>query len=447
MKVKRLDSSQLKSLPTKAGVYILYDVRSSPLYIGKTLNLRERVRNHFRHPTYKDNYFINKVKNVGYVSLESGVEALILESQLIKKRQPKFNIDFRDDKKYFYVGVTQEKWPRIFLSHQPKLKVYKPKKIKASFIGPFTDGTAIKQTLRILRRTFPYRSCRKLQKKPCFWYQLNRCPAPCLIEKEVKIRRTIRKETQARNKEYKKDIQRLMLVLRGEKTRLISTLKKEMRSDAKSEKFEKAARRRDQIKGLQKIFSHKNFLVEIFPREKREKDVGILLKKALCLSRVPRRIEGYDVSNIGTKGMVGSMVVFKLSRAYINRYIPDKSHYRKFKIKTVKSQNDIACLKEIIRRRLRHDEWRLPDLIFVDGGKAQLNAAKEAIGQLNTIKLFIISLAKKRNLLYNLSSKDPIPLDKLPEEVKMTILCLRDESHRFAISYHKKLRERNFSYI
>ncbi|MCZ2846090.1 MAG: GIY-YIG nuclease family protein [Candidatus Bathyarchaeota archaeon] len=447
MKIKRLNSSQLKLIPAKAGIYIFYDSSNSPLYIGKALNLRDRVRNHFRHPTYKDNYFINKVKNIGYISLESGVEALILESRLIKKSQPKFNVSFRDDKKYFYVGVTQEKWPRIFLTHQPKLKNYQPRKIRASFIGPFTEGTAIKQTLRILRMIFPYRGCKKLQRKPCLWYQLSRCPAPCLIEKEVKIRRTLEKETQARNKEYKKNIKRLMLVLKGEKTRLISILKKEMESGAKLENFEKAARRRDQIKGLQKIFSHKDFLVEIFPEEKRGEDVGVLFKKALHLSRVPRRIEGYDVSNIRTKWMVGSMVVLKLSRAYINRYIPDKSQYRKFKIKTVKVQNDIACLKEIIKRRLRHDEWRFPDLVFVDGGKAQLNAAKKAIGQLNTIKFSIISLAKRKNLLYNLFSKYPLPLDKLPEEVKMTILRLRDESHRFAISYHKKLRERNFTYI
>lgn len=453
MKLEYLKSSQLNLLPEQPGTYIFYAAKKSPLYIGKATNLRERVKNHFQQPTYKDNLFINKVKKIGFIPLESDIEALILESQLIKKYQPKFNILFRDDKKYFYVGITNEDWPRVFITHQPCLKTYKLKNLKTDYIGPFTDGGALKQTLKILRKIFPYRTCKVLPKRPCLWYQLSRCPAPCLIEKESKIRRILKKETDVRKKGYKKDIRKFKSILKGERERLALTLEKEMKKMAKLEEFERAERIKEQIESLKRIFSHKRILTEVLQRKNRRENIGVLLKEVLGLPKTPQRIEGYDISNIKAKEMVGSMVVLKLSRICTNeytnfceyKYTPDKSQYRKFKIKTVKRQNDIACLKEIIKRRLFHKEWKLPDLIFVDGGKAQLNAAKEVIDSnwKERLKPSIISLAKKKNLLYNINSRNPFLLDKLPKEVKMTILHLRDESHRFAIFYHKILREKH----
>jgi len=453
MKLEYLKSSQLNLLPEQPGTYIFYAAKKSPLYIGKATNLRERVKNHFQQPTYKDNLFINKVKKIGFIPLESDIEALILESQLIKKYQPKFNILFRDDKKYFYVGITNEDWPRVFITHQPCLKTYKLKNLKTDYIGPFTDGGALKQTLKILRKIFPYRTCKVLPKRPCLWYQLSRCPAPCLIEKESKIRRILKKETDVRKKGYKKDIRKFKSILKGERERLALTLEKEMKKMAKLEEFERAERIKEQIESLKRIFSHKRILTEVLQRKNRRENIGVLLKEVLGLPKTPQRIEGYDISNIKAKEMVGSMVVLKLSRICTNeytnfceyKYTPDKSQYRKFKIKTVKRQNDIACLKEIIKRRLFHKEWKLPDLIFVDGGKAQLNAAKEVIDSnwKERLKPSIISLAKKKNLLYNINSRNPFLLDKLPKEVKMAILHLRDESHRFAIFYHKILREKH----
>ena len=444
MRLKSLKSSQFASLPTTAGVYILFNSKKSPLYIGKAVNLRERVKNHFLQPSYKDNLFIKGVRRIGYISLKSDIEALILESRLIKNLQPKFNVLLRDDKKYFYVGITKEEWPRIFITHQPEFK--------SDFIGPFTDGGALKKTLKVLRKIFPYRTCGVLPKRPCLWYQLNRCPAPCLIEKELKIRRILKKETDLRKRDYKNNIRKIKLILTEGRKKIILQLKKEMKKMVSSEEFEKAAKVRDQLEGLKQVFSHREVLINI-PRK--EKNNGVLLKESLSLSQVPKRIEGYDVSNIKNVGMVGSMVVFRLSRICQDeeryceyKYLPEKHQYRKFKIKQVLKQNDVACLKEVLERRLSHREWRLPDLIYVDGGKSQLNTAKGILRKFQKKKIGkvipFISLAKKRNLLYNNSSKNPLSLDKLPQEVKMTILYLKDESHRFSISYHKTLRRKIF---
>ncbi|HQD89013.1 MAG TPA: UvrB/UvrC motif-containing protein [Candidatus Pacearchaeota archaeon] len=445
MRMKTLKPSQLSSLPRQPGVYLFYGKEKSPLYIGKSSDLRERVKNHFNQPNYKDNLFINQVEKIGYIPLESEIEALILESQLIKKYQPKFNVLFRDDKNYFYVGFTKENWPRVFITHQPNLKI-KNLKLNIEYIGPFVGGTALKETLKILRKIFPYRTCKTLPKKPCLWYELNRCPAPCLIEKELKEKTEFKKQLDKRKKDYQKNIKKLKIILKEGKEKLIKDLKKEMEEFAKNEEFEKAAKVRNQITALEGVFSHKI----IFYPEKQMEDAGKLLKESLKLPKIPKRIEGYDISHIQGKEMVGSMVVFKLSQIYANNgtnlreYKPDKKEYRRFKIKMVKGQNDVACLKEVIKRRLSHPEWPYPDLIYVDGGKGQFNAVATALKETGNSKIPVISLAKKKKILYNLISIKPLSLDNLPQVVKITILCLRDEAHRFAIFYHKKLRSHQY---
>ena len=194
MRLKKLKPSQLNSLPVTAGVYIFFNAKKSPLYIGKAVNLRERVKTHFFQPNYKDNLFIKEIRKIGYIPLKSDIEALILESRMIKKFQPRFNLLFRDDKKYFYVGITKEEWPMVFITHQPtnnrQLTTNKEgqltvesRKLKVDYIGPFTDGGALKEALKTIRKIFPYRTCEVLPKRPCLWYQLDRCPSPCLIKR------------------------------------------------------------------------------------------------------------------------------------------------------------------------------------------------------------------------------------------------------------------------
>lgn len=435
-KEKKINKDQASKIPKEPGVYFFYDKTGKVIYIGKALNLKNRVKTHFRQPNYKDNIFIKNVEKIGYIPLSSEVEALILESQLIKKNQPKFNILFRDDKKYFYVGISREDWPRIFLTHQPQNK--------KDYIGPFTDGASLKQTLKTLRKIFPFRSCKNMPKKSCLWYDLERCPGPCLFEKEKNIRKMLQKQTKERQKEYKNNIKKLKEVLEGKRKKVISVFRKEMKEFSKKEKFESAVKIRDKISSLERVFSHK-IIFDLVGKQEDEKNEGKILKNALSLQKIPKRIEGYDISNIKSTEMVGAMVVFELNEP--GKYFPNKKEYRLFKIKTVKKQNDIACLEEIISRRLSHDNWGIPDLLYIDGGKAQFNVVIKTVQQkgdneqLKTIP--VISLAKRTNILYT-SIFGKSSIDKLDKVAKMTILRIRDESHRFAISYHKKLRKKSF---
>ncbi len=456
---KYLSKIKISKLPKSIGVYCFKNEKGI-LYIGKSVNIKERVRNHFKQPGYKNHLFVDKVKKVGYIETNSEVEALILEANLIKKYQPKYNIIWRDNKNHFFVGITKEEFPRIFLTHQIKIKKQKPNpawqsknknkikpqqssKIKSIFIGPFVDGSALKQTLKILRKIFPYRSCKEIPNRPCLWYHLNLCPGPCLLkihknsshhndEISVKTREKIKKICQ-------KNTKNLIKILKRGGNPVLKELKKEMKKASKNQEFEMAAKIRDQIKSLEKILTHgkifKNLtLSQNSPVQYKKSEQ--YLKNLLKTKNKITRIEAYDVSNIQGQKAVASMVVF------INE-LPDKSFYRKFKIKTEGKPNDIAMIKEALSRRLKHLEWGWPDLILVDGGKAQLNAALSVINQYKPIQsplINVVSLAKRKNELYVENLEKPILLKKLPREVFNLILQLRDEAHRFAISYHRKLR-------
>ena len=297
--MKTIETNEVSLLPQKCGVYFFFGKSKSLLYIGKASDLRERARTHFKQPNHRDNLFIGKVKKIGYIVLESEVEALIKEAKLIKNRQPKFNVLFRDDKNYFYVGITNEDWPRVFITHQPladkqqttgdrrQIKNEGKRTIKKlpvascqlpiEYIGPFVGGGALKQTLKTLRKIFPYRTCKTLPKKPCLWHQIERCPAPCLIKKNSEFG----KKAKEKKKEYKNNIRKLKLALKEGRKKTISELKKEMRKKSKSQEFEKAAKIRDKIKMLEDVFSHK-FL--FYPGIKTKKEnIGKLLKESLSL--------------------------------------------------------------------------------------------------------------------------------------------------------------------
>ena len=325
MKFKYLTKDKISQLPESPGIYAFIK-RKRFLYIGKAINLRKRVKSHFQRPAYRDNFFINCVSRIGYIKADSEIKALILEAKLIKKYQPKYNVAWRDDKNYFYIGITKELFPRIFITHQTRIKD-KKSKLKNKFIGPFVNGKKLKEKLKELRKIYPYRTCENLPRKPCLWYHLNQCPAPCLFKS--------------------------------------------------------------------------------------------------------KRVEAYDISNIQGKNATGSMVTFINGK-------PDKNFYRRFKIKFSNKPNDVAMIKQVLLRRFNHPEWGLPDLILIDGGKTQLNAA------LSATKIPAIALAKKRNELYMKNLEKPVLLKDLPREVFNLILQLRDEAHRFAKKYHLKLRDIDF---
>jgi len=476
-KFKFLEKGGISRLPKGPGVYT-FKKGSEFLYIGKAANIRERVKNHFSQPGFRDSLFINEARKIGYLKTDSEIEALILEANLIKKYQPKYNVVWRDDKNYFFVAVTKEDFPQIFITHQPKenLKA-KNYKLKPIYIGPFVEGVVLKQTLKILRKVFPYRTCKTLPKRPCLWYQLGRCLAPCLLKSpkeslrlptgQAKLAEQIPLVYLRMKKECQENVKNFTKVLQGKKKLVLKNLKKEMKAASISQDFERAAKIRDQIMALERVLAHAKIFTEAEAVLKRPEKEWLSIQKTLQnilkIRKKISRIEAYDVSNIQGQQATGSMVTFINGQA-------DKNFYRKFKIKISGKPNDIAMVKEILRRRLKHPEWSYPDLILIDGGRAQLNAAINTLNQYKSAKsasISVLALAKKKNELFIEGRKpsaraklgagpvthlptrrdgagNPILLKTLPREIFNLILQLRDEAHRFAISYHRKLRRIDF---
>lgn len=388
----------MSRLPKGPGVYI-FKKGKEVLYIGKAANLRERVKQHRER--------LKQTKKVSYLETGSEIEALLLEAKLIKKHKPKYNILWRDDKNYFYVAVTKEKLPRMLITHQTKLKTTNYK-LKTNYVGPFVDGRALKQTLKYLRKVFPYYMARKHPATKCPWCHLNLCPGP-----------------NPDPKSYQANIKNLIKVLKGQRRTVLLRLEKEMLKAGKKHDFEKAALLRDRIVSLEKVMSNAK-----------------VLDQAAAAAATPprkwRRIEGYDVSNIQGKFATGAMVVFTEGRS-------DKQEYRKFKIRWHKKPNDIAMLKEVLTRRFRHKEWPLPGLIVVDGGKAQLNAALLTTKNYK-LKTNVIALTKdsrhKGVKIYESNKKEPIKLSELVPELRNLLLRVDAEAHRFAIGYYRKLHRK-----
>jgi excinuclease ABC subunit C len=450
-KFKFLTKNKISQLPKTSGVYC-FKKGQEILYIGKAANIRERVNQHVN----QHRKLISQATKVGYIktgsefaepsahltshpaSQGSTIEALILEANLIKKYQPKYNVVWRDDKNYFYVGLTKEDFPRIFLTHRLTLDMRCPK-----YVGPFVDGKALKQTLKVLRKVFPYRTCKTLPKRPCLWHQLARCPAPCLLRNQKYGGRTLILLKRRVKSECQRNVKNLLRILQGKKSQVLKNLKKEMKKLSKEESFEKAIKIRDQIKSLEKVMFHTKIfdLVEVQPRQiGKWRKIQKILQKILKTKEEISRIEAYDISNIQGKEATGSMVTFVDG-------LPSKNFYRRFKIKIAGKPDDIAMIKEVLSRRFKHLEWGLPDLILIDGGKAQLNVALQIKNEKCKMKNYnlkfkIISLAKKENKLFIENRKKPILLKGLPREIFNLILQLRDKAHRFAISYHKKLRKK-----
>ncbi|MFQ6049699.1 MAG: GIY-YIG nuclease family protein, partial [Candidatus Paceibacterales bacterium] len=424
-KFKFLKKENVSKLPENPGVYAFKNGRKF-LYIGKAANIKERVKNHFQQPGFRNSLFINKAKKIGYLKTDSEIEALIFEANLIKKYQPKYNVIWRDDKNYFFVGITKEDFPRVFITHQAKIKSQKSK-VKSQFIGPFVDGRALKFSLKSLRKVFPYRSCKILPKRPCLWYQLGRCPAPCLLKsnlaREINFKIKMKKECQ-------KNAKNLLKILKGGKREVLKDLKMEMKKASRVKDFERAARIRDQVFALEKVLEN----AKIFEPTEPTRKIGWpkiqkILQKVLKTKKKISRIEAYDISNIQGQKATGAMVTFIDGQ-------PDKNFYRRFKIKIFGKPDDIAMIKEVLSRRFKHLEWGLPDLILIDGGIAQLNAALRIKNQESRIKnIKIMSLAKTGNKLYIENQKKALLLKNLSREIFNLILQLRDEAHRFALSY------------
>ncbi|MGD0577081.1 MAG: GIY-YIG nuclease family protein [Candidatus Staskawiczbacteria bacterium] len=415
-KFKIIEKNQINELPKNSGVYAFYD-KKGLVYIGKAINIQSRVKNHFNQPSYRDNLYIKNVDKVGFLETNSEIEALILEANLIKKYQPKFNVVWKDGKNYFFVAIAQNenKIPYVFITHQKNYE-------KTEYVGPFVEGTALKKTLRFLRRVFPYYTTKKHPKTKCTYCHLGLCPGPVPDLDD-----------------YKKNIKKLILILQGKRSAVLNSLKQEMSQLSKESKFEEAGKIRDRIYNLHQVMSHTSVIEA--PKTKSDEWLKTeqILKRLLGLEKVSR-IECYDISNIQGNQATGSMVVFTNGSA-------NKNEYKKFRIKMENKPNDIAMLKEVLQRRFAHSEWTYPEVILIDGGKAQLNAGinskSEARNPKQIQNIKVISIAKKNKDLYIEGRDGFIPLKTLPREIYNLVLQLDDEAHRFAISYHKKLRKKN----
>jgi excinuclease ABC subunit C len=404
--------ARISKIPDRPGVYIMKDKNGRIIYIGKAKSLNRRVRSYFQDIdslAQKQRYLVEKVCDVDYIITQTEAQALFLESKLIKDNVPKYNVSLKDDKSYPLVKITKEEYPAIFVC-RPK------RKRGAYFFGPFSSAGLLREALKVIRKIFPYRTCRIMPKSACLNYSLNLCPAPCIgaISK----------------KEYLQNIKNISLVLEGKKEYLLSELAKMMRKKAQQQRFEEASKIKNQIEALSYIYkdrpgSYKDYLQE-----------AEQLRDVLGLSVVPKRIEAFDISNIHGREAVGSLVCFYKGR-------PDKSNYRRFKIRETDYINDYKMLAEITRRRyerLKRENRDLPDLIIIDGGKGQLSSVKKELDKLN-LDIPIFSIAKDKEVIFSTKRKDPIILP-LRSKALQLVRRVRDEAHRFAVSYHHILRRK-----
>lgn len=405
----------LTRLPDAPGIYLFFDTDKKLVYVGKATSLKHRVRSYFvgKRDTRPIEQMLDEVTNIKHIETDSVLEAVILESLYIKKHRPKYNVLGKDNKSWNYITISKDEYPAVSTMRQHEYKTIQkedPKKLKqfSHVFGPY-PGLNTKATMKLLRRLFSFSTCQK-NKRPCLYYQMGQCLGVCANE----ISSTAYK---------KKVISPLVHFLKGNKKQVIRNLKKEMDTAAKKLQYEEASRLRDQILSLQRIHDVA-LLNESFFTDALQK-----------MTFVVERIEGYDISNLGASGKVGSMVVFNMSG-------PVKSQYRKFKIKTVEGQSDVDCLKEVLTRRLKHTDWALPQIFLIDGGIPQVNAAKEILKDIN-IRIPVVGIAKGKARKKNefIVGRKEKSLVEWIQNNKKLLIQVRDEAHRFAIAYQKKLRK------
>jgi len=534
-------------LPAKPGIYLFKDKDGKVIYVGKAANLKSRVRSYFGAPSNlasKTQRLVSRIRDLEFVITGSEQEALILECDMIKKYTPQYNARLKDNKTFPYLKIDiNEDWPTVCTTRRLQ-------KDGAMYFGPFASAGSVRQTLELIKKIFPFRSCSKhlegKDKRPCLDYYIHRCLGPCIeaVEKQ----------------EYRDVINQVILFLQGKQELVLRELNDRMKVAAQQLKFERAGLLRDQINAIEEVIEGQRIAVTL----RGEKDVialaqdetqayvellsirnnkligqdhfvmegvrgepagqimtefvkqyyasasyipklillqhpvdepGVLLewlerrrggrvklqapqrgakkklvdvaaenavrgleltqakemkaetvgsglkelKNKLRLPRMPRRIECYDVSNIQGTLAVGSMAV-------LEKGWPKPAQYRRFRIKTVAGADDYAMIQEILRRRFKRaltgeSTWAVPDLVVIDGGKGQLNAALEVRRELGLDSIPIVSLAKENEEVFVPGQPRPVKIAK--DSPALHILQrARDEAHRFAISYHKKLRHK-----
>ena len=529
---------KLELLPDSPGVYIMKDEAGKIIYVGKAIVLKNRVRQYFRNNhqhSPKVKAMVAKIADFETIITGSEVEALILECNLIKKHRPKYNISLKDDKSYPYLKVTvQEAFPRVYITR----KILRD---GAKYYGPYTDVGALHDSLKLLRRLFPLRTCRRLGERPCLEYHIKRCLAPCAGK--------------VSHGEYQSMLEEVCLFLEGRTAQVEQDLEKQMFQAAENWEFERAARLRDQLAAVQKIGEKQRIVtgmgdqdaigmaqsplgvcVQIFyirsgkmvgrdhfllagndepeeewlaaflkqyyhqatfipreillpltlseqelleawlserkgskvalsvPQRGTKKDIVEMamgnaqksladesrkidqanartigaveeLGRHLGMKKLPRRMECFDISHIQGSETVASMVVFEDG-------VPKKSDYRRFKIRSAEGKpDDFKSMREVTSRRYGKADAEMPDLIIIDGGKGQLSSALEIIRGAGHTEVKVVGLAKRMEEVFTEGSSEPIILPRNGQALFL-IQRIRDEAHRFAITYHRSLRNK-----
>lgn len=419
-KMRQALLDKLKTLPAAPGVYFHKATNGEVIYVGKAAVLKNRVRQYF-HKTQKDpktEALVKEIADTDWIVVDTEMDALFLESEMIKRYMPKWNILLRDDKTVSYVRINmRSEVPYVSFTRTPQDD-------KAVYIGPFYGKTAVAKALRILRRVFPYYD-KPYDGKKTLNTDLGLTPG-------IEVGRMSAQE-------YKKNLRKLRLYLEGGRHKLISEIEKQMQQAAKEERFEEAAELRKQLFGLRElqkkiVFSDKEFL------DISSDQALVDLQKLLGLADPPRRIEGYDISHQSGTNVVGSMVVFANG-------VSDRSEYRKFKLRNQRN-DDTANLREVIERRLKHQEWDFPNLVILDGGLMQVNAVRDLLWNKN---IAVIGRDKSGDHTRNAAVRIIIPKIGENQEVMLSpdshvaklIARIDDEAHRFAITYHTLLKRKS----
>jgi excinuclease ABC subunit C len=440
--VNKALEDKIKKLPKTPGVYFHKDKTGEIIYIGKAANLRNRVRQYFQNSRGfdpKTDVLVAEIADISWTEVETEADALFLEAELVRRYQPRFNILLRDDKSLQYVRISYKSdYPTVTL-------VRRPLDDGAEYFGPYINGLAVKKALRYLRRAFPYAiSQQSGQKRANLYYHLGLDPG--LEEGLTSL------------KDYRANLRKLMQYLRGDRVGLMREIERDMKRAAKTKNFEQAAKYRNQLQCLQAL--SRQILFSDRELQDASKDQALVdLAKLFGLKNPPRRIEGFDISHMQGTDNVASMVVF-------SNGLPDKSSYRKFKMRLA-GNDDFAHMAETIKRRLRDEnvkKWGTADLILIDGGRGQLAAALKSRDECGK-DIFMIGLAKQREEIilaknalsdikqlaiaskaglmgaYITQSKEfiSIILPKDSHAIKL-LQRIRDESHRFAVSYHSTLK-------
>ncbi|HCI05365.1 MAG: Excinuclease ABC, C subunit [Parcubacteria group bacterium GW2011_GWC1_45_9] len=399
----------VKKIPETTGVYLFLDKNKKPLYIGKAVNLKKRIQGHNKES------FLKKTRFLKIEKTSSEIEALIKESELIKKFQPKYNVVFKDGKNYFYLNFSRGSMPKIFITHRAK----------GRSIGPFVDGRSLKKSLNLVRRFFPFCSCQTPHLRRCLNSQMNRCFGFCCLKNYEPKSFELKK--------YQENVKKIKQIFTGKNLDLRKKITKKIKQAAKKLDFDTAQNLKLQLLGLENIFSHKELVLEKQNFEIEE------LTKFLGLKKLGR-IEFFDSSQMQGSWRVAAMTVWQNNDF-------DKSAWRLFKIKNEKARDDLAMLEEVLKRRLKHRDWPMPQVLIVDGGKNQLKTARNTI-QDSRIKILALQKNKKHApeelliLQSNRKTAKVINLTSLSKPLKNFLEDFSEKTHSFAVRFHRKRRDR-----